>query len=112
MERQMFWIYMLKCVDGSYYIGHSDNLSTRIAQHHAGTIPTCYTFSRRPVDVVYSREFPTREEAIAMERKLKGWSRAKKAALIRNDWVEISRLSRARNENQNPSTSSGRTEQT
>jgi len=92
----MFWIYMLKCIDGSYYVGHSDSLEARIAQHHAGAIQSCYTFSRRPVQLVYSQEFATREEAIAMERRIKGWNRAKKTALINNDWDEISRLVRSR----------------
>ena len=90
----MFWVYMVKCADASYYIGHSDNLDLRIRQHQVGAIPTCYTFFRRPVELAYSQGFPTRVEAIAMERKIKGWSRAKKAALIRNDWTEIARLSR------------------
>jgi putative endonuclease len=92
----MFWVYMLKCADSSYYIGHSDNLKRRIAQHQLGTFPDCYTFSRRPVQHVFSQDCATREEAIAMERKLKGWSRAKKMALITGDWAEIARLARSK----------------
>ncbi len=90
----MFCVYMLKCADSSFYIGHTDNLSVRIAQHEQGSFPTCYTFERRPVQLAYSQEFSTRDDAFAMERRIKGWSRAKKSALIKGDWQEISRLAR------------------
>jgi len=90
-----FWVYMLRCSDGSYYTGHSDDLERRIAQHVAGEIPSCYTFGRRPVDCVYTQEFSTREEALASERQIKGWSRKKKEAMIRGDWEEVSRLARS-----------------
>jgi putative endonuclease len=90
----MFWVYILRCADNSYYVGHSDDLEKRIAQHRRGTFPTCYTFNRRPIELVFSQDCQAREEALALERKLKGWSREKKAALIRNDWAEISRLAR------------------
>lgn len=90
----MFWVYILKCADDSYYVGHSDDLGKRIAQHQQGTFLTCYTFNRRPIELVFSQDCQTREESLALERKLKGWNRAKKAALIRNDWAEISRLAR------------------
>ena len=92
----MFWVYMLRCADGSYYVGHSDDLCKRIAQHRQGVFPTCYTFSRRPIELVYSQDCQTRDEALVLERKIKGWSRAKKTALISRDWQEISRLSRNR----------------
>jgi predicted GIY-YIG superfamily endonuclease len=57
--------------------------------------------------LVWAAEFPTRYEAIAMERRLKGWSRAKKLALIRDDWESISKLAKAKD---SPSTGSGRTD--
>ena len=87
-----FWVYMLRCSDSSYYTGHTDNLDNRIAQHNAGTIPTCYTFGRRPLECIFTQEFPTREEALASEQQIKGWSRRKKEAMIRGDWAEVSRL--------------------
>ena len=90
-----FWVYMLRCADGSYYTGHTDSLESRIAQHLEGATPSCYTFSRRPVEWVFSQEFPTREEALASEQQIKGWSRKKKEAMIRGDWVEVSRLARS-----------------
>ena len=87
-----FWVYVLRCSDSSYYTGHTDNLERRIAQHFSGAIPACYTFGRRPLEVVFSQDFATREEALASERQIKGWSRKKKEAMIRGDWAEVSRL--------------------
>jgi len=88
-----FWVYILRCADNSYYTGHTDNLEQRIARHAAGEIEG-YTSMRLPVTVVFSEEFPTREEALACERQIKGWSRKKKEALMRGDWAEVSRLAR------------------
>jgi predicted GIY-YIG superfamily endonuclease len=102
-----FWVYVLRCADGSYYTGHTEDLATRVAQHVAGEIPG-YTSTRRPVALVFSQEVATREEALTSERQIKGWSRAKKEAMTRGDWAEVSRLARARSVR--PSTSSGRTE--
>jgi len=84
-----FWTYILKCADGSYYTGHTDDLERRIAQHHDGTFPG-YTHSRRPLELVWADEFPTREEALANELRIKPWSRAKKEALINRDWSRLS----------------------
>jgi putative endonuclease len=86
----MFWLYILKCADKSYYTGHTDNLENRLAQHHCKDIPSCYTATRLPVEMVYSQEFSTREEALASERQIKGWSRKKKMALINRDWESLS----------------------
>jgi tRNA/rRNA methyltransferase len=89
----VFYAYMLRCSDGTYYVGHSENLELRVAQHNHGEIPG-YTHTRRPVDLVWSEGFQTRDDAFAVEMKLKGWSRAKKAALIAGDWEAISALAR------------------
>jgi len=86
-----FWTYMLKCADGSYYVGHTDDLESRMSAHHAG-VPSCYTTRRRPLLLVWSQDFGTREEALAAERQINGWSRKKKEALVRHDWSEIRRL--------------------
>jgi tRNA/rRNA methyltransferase len=88
-----FWAYLLRCADGSYYAGHSDDLEARVAQHQQGLIPG-YTHDRRPVTLVWSSDFPTRDEAFAFEQRIKGWSRAKKEALIAGDWPGISALAR------------------
>ncbi|HWH22599.1 MAG TPA: GIY-YIG nuclease family protein, partial [Allosphingosinicella sp.] len=86
-----FYTYLLRCSDGSYYAGHSDDLEARVAQHQAGAIPG-YTETRRPVELVWSESFATRDEAFAAERQIKGWSRAKKEALIRGDWEAVRKL--------------------
>jgi predicted GIY-YIG superfamily endonuclease len=101
----MFWAYMLHCRGGMFYVGHTDNLDARIGQHHSGLIKG-FTSNRLPVELVWSQDFPTRYEALTAERQIKGWSRAKKMALIRGDWGEISRLAKKKD---GPSTSSGRT---
>ena len=80
-----FHVYMLRCSDGSYYVGHTDDLETRIAAHQRGDIDG-YTRTRRPVKLVFTEEAPSRLEALERERQVKGWSRAKKLALIRDDW--------------------------
>lgn len=92
----VFWVYILKCSDSSYYTGHTESRENRLFQHQNGLVPGCYTYSRRPVELVYLSDFPTREEALTMERRIKGWSRKKKEALIRGDWEEVSRLSRVK----------------
>lgn len=88
-----FYTYMLQCSDGSFYVGHTDNLEARLAQHEHGEIEG-YTQRRRPVKLVWSETFATRIEALTAERQIKGWSRAKKSALIENDWATISRKAR------------------
>ncbi|WRH68496.1 MAG: GIY-YIG nuclease family protein [Planktothrix sp. GU0601_MAG3] len=90
-----FWVYILRCADGSYYTGHTDNLDQRFAEHTTGAIASCYTYQRRPVELVFSQEFATREEALASERQIKGWSRKKKEAMMLGDWAEVSRLARS-----------------
>lgn len=105
-----FWVYILKCADDSHYVGHTEDLEARIGKHARREIPG-YTSSRLPVNLVFSQEHPTRNEALSTERQIKGWNRKKKEALIRGDWNEISRLARSKNNDTGirPSTSSGRT---
>jgi len=86
-----FYVYMLRCADASYYVGHTDKLERRVSAHERGEIPG-YTHTRRPIRLVFADEFPTREEALARERQIKGWSRAKKDALIRGNWGRLQRL--------------------
>jgi len=92
-----FFVYILRCSDGSYYVGHTDDLETRIAQHDFGTYGG-YTHDRRPLQLVFVAEFATRLEALERERQIKGWSRAKKEALIRSDWDALKWLARAPSE--------------
>ncbi len=89
-----FFVYLLRCADGSYYTGHTDELERRIGQHNAGEIPG-YTHDKRPVQLVWSQEASTREEALAAELRIKGWSRAKKEALMVGDWLRVSELAKS-----------------
>ena len=86
-----FRVYILRCADNSYYTGHTDNLEDRLSKHRSGEIEG-YTSTRLPVRLVFSEQFPTREEALACELQIKGWTRKKKEALMRGDWTEVSRL--------------------
>ena len=99
---------MLHCADRSFYVGHTDDLEARIAAHESGVIPG-YTASRLPVTYVWSEEFPSRYEALVAERQIKGWTRAKKLALIRGDWAGIKALAR-NSEEKRASTGSARTD--
>jgi putative endonuclease len=85
---------MLHCADQTFYVGHTDNLDQRMAQHISGALPG-YTQTRLPVKLVWSEYFSTRIEALTVERQLKGWSKLKKLALIRGDWPCIQDLARS-----------------
>jgi predicted GIY-YIG superfamily endonuclease len=88
-----FFAYLLRCSDASYYAGHTDDLELRIGQHQTGECGG-YTATRLPVTLVWSQEFATREEALAAERQIKGWGRAKKEALIAGDFALLSTLAK------------------
>ena len=86
------YLYILRCVDDSYYIGTSRKaLDMRVAEHNSGELGG-YTSTRRPVRLVFSQHFEIINDAIAAERQVKGWSRAKKEALIAGDWGRVALL--------------------
>jgi putative endonuclease len=89
------WLYILQCADDSYYTGSTNNLALRLAQHQAGE-GSVYTRHRLPVKLVYTQEFSSEHEAFLRERQVKGWSRAKKEALIRGDFEALVELSKSR----------------
>ena len=89
-----FHVYFLRCSDGSYYCGHTDHIEARLQQHDTGE--NGYTSTRKPVELVWQGEFETREGAIAFEQQIKGWSRAKKEALIAGDWNRIQELAKSK----------------
>ncbi|MFJ6131722.1 GIY-YIG nuclease family protein [Janibacter terrae] len=91
----MAHVYMLRCADGSYYVGSTHHLESRLRQHSAGR-GAQYTSTRTPVELVWSLETERVVEAYALERKLHGWSRAKKEALIRGDFGAIQAAARRR----------------
>lgn len=94
-----FTLYILKCADGSLYIGHTDDLDARMEQHDQGK-GSSYTSKRRPLQLIHAEEFETRYEALTLERKLKGWSRAKKLAYMAGDWTSVKRLSKGKHQHQ------------
>jgi putative endonuclease len=89
-----YFVYMVLCRDRTFYTGITHDVDVRVGQHNAGVYPDCYTYTRRPVRLVFSTDFKEVLDAIAFEKQLKGWSRAKKIALVRGDWPEIVRLAR------------------
>ncbi len=99
-----FWAYILRCVDGRFYTGHTDNLELRVAQHQHGGFCD-FTSRRRSVTLVWSETFPARIEALEAERRIKPWFRAKKQALIDGDWKRLSHFAKPPSER--PSTSLG-----
>ncbi|HEY4318383.1 MAG TPA: GIY-YIG nuclease family protein [Herbaspirillum sp.] len=88
-----FYVYLLRCSDQSYYTGHTDDIEARIAQHQEGLIP-CHTKRRRPVTLLKTEMFESREEALAAEQQIKGWTRGKKEAWIANNFEALKRLSK------------------
>ncbi|WP_022882923.1 GIY-YIG nuclease family protein [Gryllotalpicola ginsengisoli] len=83
-------VYMLRCADGSYYVGSTRDLDQRMAQHWSGK-GAKYTSTRLPVELVWAEEYDSVADAYAMEKKIQGWSRAKREALIRGDWDGVHR---------------------
>ena len=90
---EYFFVYILRCADGSYYTGHTDNMEKRLSEHKTGMY-SGYTKTRLPVDVVFLQQFTSRDEAFASERKIKRWTRKKKEALISKNWNKISELAK------------------
>ena len=107
-------VYIVECRDGSYYVGVTNDLDRRLWEHNTGFNIGCYTYSRRPVKLKYYETTHDIRQAILREKQLKGWSRKKKEALFKEDWNELSRLSKSSMSKENgtvsasdPSTSSG-----
>ena len=99
-----FWTYILRCSDGLYYTGHTEDLDLRIAQHQSEYFKG-FTSARLPVELCWAGDFPTRYEAIDAELRIKKWSRAKKEAWIRQDWNALSYFARPPHERAGVSTS-------
>jgi putative endonuclease len=87
-----YYVYMLRCIDGSFYIGFTNDVVHRFEQHCAGCDETSYTYSRRPLRLVYAGEFDNPNQAIAFEKRLKGWTHNKKRAFAERDWPLLKRL--------------------
>ncbi len=99
MKKKMktFYVYILICVDNSYYTGRTNNIETRYSEHQEGFDPKSYTFKRRPVELVFVETYNNPKDAIAFEKQVKGWSRKKKEALIEGNWYKLKELSICKN---------------
>ena len=89
-----YFVYILKCNDGSYYTGITNDISRRFQEHNNATDPSAYTSSRRPVELVFHEGFSNPETAIQFEKKIKKWSRKKKEALIESRFDDLPALSK------------------
>jgi predicted GIY-YIG superfamily endonuclease len=89
------FVYVLRCRDGSYYVGHTTDVAERLERHNAGRGPA-YTAARLPVELVYSQELPSTDAAVQRETQLKRWTRAKKEALIVTDKSRLHLLAKRR----------------
>ncbi len=88
------WLYILQCADGLYYVGTTRRSpEEREGEHNQGLDPFAWTFRRRPVTLVFAEHFPMITDAIDAERRVKGWRREKKEALIRGEYEALVELS-------------------
>ena len=87
-----YTIYILQCADGSYYTGNTTDLDHRLWEHQTGADRKAYTYSRRPVELVWHDEVANKDEALRIERQIKGWSHKKKEALIDGDYDAIHQI--------------------
>lgn len=92
-----YYVYILRCSDGSYYTGVTNDDERRLTEHGDGLDPSSYTHSRRPVKLVYLADFQDINEAISWEKKVKRWSRKKKEALIRREYETLPSLAQCTN---------------
>ncbi len=93
----MYYVYILECNDGSFYVGVTNHPDRRFAEHCEGINSTCYTFRRRPLVMVYCELFADINQAIEWEKQIKGWTRRKKVALINSRWEDLPGLASCKN---------------
>ncbi|MDH6180064.1 putative endonuclease [Microbacteriaceae bacterium SG_E_30_P1] len=87
------FMYILRCADGSYYVGSTRNLDHRMQQHSLGAVEG-YTSRRLPAELVVVEEYEKIGDAYAREKQVQGWGRAKREALIASHYDDLPRLSR------------------
>jgi tRNA/rRNA methyltransferase len=92
-----FFVYIIRCNDGSYYTGHTDNLEVRFEQHQQGVYKG-YTHDKRPLELMWWQDVPDRTDAFSAEMRIKKWSKAKKEALIAGQLDRLSFLAIPPNE--------------
>ena len=89
-----YHVYIIQCSDGSYYTGISNDIERRLREHNEGKDSKSFTFNRRPVRLKFSTSFTNSIDAIRFEKQVKGWSRAKKEALINGEFKELIALAK------------------
>lgn len=94
---KLLYVYIVRCADGSYYTGVTNNFEKQVGEHNEGIDPNGYTFKRRPVELVFVEAFQIFQQAISLEKQIKGWSRKKKEALIEQNWEKLKELSVCQN---------------
>ena len=94
-----YYVYILLCSDGAYYTGVTNNIDVRLLQHQEGHDPKAFTYKRRPVNLVFHETFNDINQAIAFEKQVKGWRRAKKEAIINGEWEKLPELSKTAKNN-------------
>ena len=92
-----YYVYILKCSDGLTYTGITNNISRRFEEHQNGLNKTCFTYKRRPVELIFQQEFNNVEQAIYFEKKIKKWSAKKKFALANGEYNLLQILAECRN---------------
>jgi putative endonuclease len=98
-------IYIPRRADGSYYTGIIQrSVEGRVSEQAQGLITGCYTESRLPVELIFSEHYDRMDEAVAAERRIKGWSRARKEALMRGDFAALSVLAKRKAKIRKPKT--------
>ncbi|MDX9694312.1 MAG: GIY-YIG nuclease family protein [Bacteroidales bacterium] len=95
---KQYFVYILKCSDESYYTGVTNDLERRMNEHQNGVNKESYTHNRRPVELVFYNDFNDINQAIAFEKKVKGWTRKKKEAIIDDNWEKLKELAECKNE--------------
>lgn len=93
-----YYVYILKCSDNSYYTGFTNDIERRLNEHNYGKNKESYTYSKRPLELVFCTEFNDVSQAFLFEKQVKGWSRKKKEAIINDRWEDLKKLSICLNE--------------
>jgi len=91
----MYYVYILRCCDGSFYTGYARDLAKRMEKHHNPSDYSSYTANRLPVELIWHQSFPQKWQALKVERQLKGWSRKKKIAMMNENWDLLRSLSKS-----------------
>jgi putative endonuclease len=94
-SKMIGYMYILECVDGSYYTGSTKDLGRRFLQHQCGE-GARHTAKRLPVKLVYCERFAHVAAAFDREKQVQGWTHRKKEALIAGDYAQLKRLAKRR----------------